>query len=252
VNDRYPGDHQAIRRAWAPHVPGTPCARCGVPIAPGQAWDLDHDDDRAGYRGPAHASCNRRAGGRLGVARRAARRHARTERITRMTAECVLGVEISEQRHRTAVCAAAELPDGMVAVELVVYLVGADAVSAILELREARTVLAVVVDPHAPAATLIRPLTDAGVKVTEPASSDLVVAHGDFLDGLAAGRLRHAGQPELTAAVRHAGPRRLGGAEALERRGNPVDVSPAVAAELAVWGLAHRPAPPPTPWVMYA
>lgn len=38
------------------------CSRCGSWIQPGTAWDLDHTDDRLGYAGPAHASCNRRAG----------------------------------------------------------------------------------------------------------------------------------------------------------------------------------------------
>lgn len=35
------------------------CARCGNQIKPGQAWDLDHSNDRTGYLGPSHAGCNR-------------------------------------------------------------------------------------------------------------------------------------------------------------------------------------------------
>jgi hypothetical protein len=30
----------------------------------GQQWHLDHNDDRTGYRGPAHARCNTSAGGK--------------------------------------------------------------------------------------------------------------------------------------------------------------------------------------------
>ena len=60
-----------------------------------------------------------------------------------------------------------------------------------------------------------------------------------------AGRLRHTGQTELTAAIRHGEQRRLGGATAWERRGTAVDVSPALAAEIAVWMLQHAPAPIP-------
>jgi hypothetical protein len=33
-------------------------------ILAGQEWHLDHNDDRTGYRGPAHALCNTSAGGR--------------------------------------------------------------------------------------------------------------------------------------------------------------------------------------------
>jgi hypothetical protein len=61
-----------------------------------------------------------------------------------------------------------------------------------------------------------------------------------------AGRLRDTGQPELTAAIRYGQQRRLGGASAWERRGAPVDVSPALAAEFALWALLnvehHMPA----------
>jgi hypothetical protein len=57
----YGNQHQAARRRWAPRVAtGTiRCARCGQRIRPGQPWDLDHTDDRRGYRGPSHLSCNR-------------------------------------------------------------------------------------------------------------------------------------------------------------------------------------------------
>jgi hypothetical protein len=108
-------------------------------------------------------------------------------------------------------------------------------------LRDERNVLVVVVDEHSHAATTIRPLETAGVKITRPASADLVCAHGGFLDALRAGRIRHQGQPALTTAMRHLEQRRLGGSTAPERRGAPVDVAPAVAAELAVWGLENAP-----------
>jgi hypothetical protein len=37
------------------------CSRCELPIVTGQRWDLDHRDNGAGYRGPSHQDCNRRA-----------------------------------------------------------------------------------------------------------------------------------------------------------------------------------------------
>jgi hypothetical protein len=36
-----------------------------------------------------------------------------------------------------------------------------------------------------PGATLIKPLTDAEIAVTQPSTSDIAVAHGTFLDELA-------------------------------------------------------------------
>ena len=41
------------------------CWRCGLPIHPGERWDLGHDDaDRAIYRGAEHARCNRASASR--------------------------------------------------------------------------------------------------------------------------------------------------------------------------------------------
>jgi hypothetical protein len=62
--------HQRNRSRWARVVVGGAVARTrwGPSIARGEAWDLDHRDDRSGYLGPAHASCNRRAGALLKVA----------------------------------------------------------------------------------------------------------------------------------------------------------------------------------------
>ena len=64
-------DHQRTREDWRPYVEAgyVDCAapRCLQPerrIRPGQAWDLDHDDDRTTYRGPAHEACNRSTSGR--------------------------------------------------------------------------------------------------------------------------------------------------------------------------------------------
>jgi hypothetical protein len=37
------------------------CSRCGKLIAPQENLDLDHTDDRRGYRGPSHRRCNQRA-----------------------------------------------------------------------------------------------------------------------------------------------------------------------------------------------
>lgn len=64
----YGAEHDRTRRAGLSAAYGQTCSRYGVdPLCPGpmlrgQALDLDHTDDRQGYRGFAHAACNRRAG----------------------------------------------------------------------------------------------------------------------------------------------------------------------------------------------
>jgi hypothetical protein len=206
-------------------------------MLPGQPLDLGHTDDRAGYSGMEHARCNRQAGARLGNERRRRRR----ERTTSMVTEVALAIEISQDRRHTSIVAAGHLDGGQVAINLVEYLTGTNPVPAVLELRQQRTVLAVAVDPMSPAATTIRLLEEAGVAVTQPNLSDLRVAHGLFVDMANTERIRHPSQPLLTTAIRHLEQRRAGGADAPERRGSPVDVSPAVAAELAVWGLLRAP-----------
>jgi hypothetical protein len=62
----YGGKHQELRKAWVRIVGAGEawCSRCGKWIDPESAWDLDHEDDRNGYRGPAHRACNRATAGR--------------------------------------------------------------------------------------------------------------------------------------------------------------------------------------------
>jgi hypothetical protein len=56
--------HRAARARWRSLVErgAACCARCGQRIVPGSAWHLDHADDRSGYLGVSHASCNLAAG----------------------------------------------------------------------------------------------------------------------------------------------------------------------------------------------
>jgi hypothetical protein len=239
---RYGGEHQALRRAVTPYAVGSVCVRCGRPILPGQPWDLDHTDDGAGYLGASHRRCNRSVGGRLGAA---LQRAARKERTNVMLAECTLGVEIAEARDHVSVAAAGWIDGGFILAELAAYATGTDPVVEVLRLRGERTVTAVALDPRSPAATALGPLIAAGVEVTKLSTHDVAVAHGEFVDAVRAGVLRHTGQEQLTAAIRHGEQRRLGGATAWERRGLPVDVSPVLAAEVAVWMLRHAPAPIP-------
>jgi hypothetical protein len=93
--------------------------------------------------------------------------------------------------------------EGIVLVDLLAYLTGAQATSTFLRLHKTRTVQSVVIDAHSPGATLIKPLTDAAVTVTRPSASDVAVAYSRFLDGLATGRLSHALGAPGRRGVRH-------------------------------------------------
>ena len=61
----YGHTHAKLRKRYASRMAqgeAFPCTRCHRVVMHGMAWDLDHDDTRQGYLGPAHRSCNRRAG----------------------------------------------------------------------------------------------------------------------------------------------------------------------------------------------
>ena len=62
------------RAYWRPRLP-LPCRRCGRPVLASQRWHVGHIRDR--YAGgsdattnqwPEHATCNERAGGKVGAA----------------------------------------------------------------------------------------------------------------------------------------------------------------------------------------
>jgi hypothetical protein len=154
-----------------------------------------------------------------------------------VSGECTFACEISEDRKRCSIVAAGREQGGTrIVVDLVWYDHPRDAVTRLAALGVKHDPVATVVDPRSQAGTLIRPLAEAGMFVTQPATADVACAHGEFLDAVNDGRLVHLNQPPLTAAVQAAQQRPLAGAQALERR-VPVDQSPLVAAELACWAF---------------
>jgi hypothetical protein len=159
-----------------------------------------------------------------------------------MPTEAAYGIEISTDRTHTSVVEAGRGADGRIVVKLAGYFNGTDHAGVIRDMvtdRPKREVLAVILDPRSPAATLLDPLEALGVEVTEASTHVVAASHGDFSDLLKAGKLAIEPHPALTAAARHAMTRPLSGAEALERRKPAVDTSSIVASELAVWAVLH-------------
>lgn len=153
-----------------------------------------------------------------------------------MAEPCTLGAEISEDRGRCAVAKAWRESAHRIAVKVVWRgspLVAPEVMDA---LYMADDPVDVALDPRSQSATLCAKLGEHGILVKRLVAEDVAVAHGEFMDLITGGGLRHFGQTELTAAARAAQQRPLSGAQALDRRVG-VDQSPLTASEFAVWAL---------------
>jgi hypothetical protein len=92
----------------------------------------------------------------------------------------------------------------------------------------------VVLDPSSPAGSLITSLEEVGIRVEQVTARQYAQACGAFFDAVDNRELRHLNTPELLAAVRGAVKRPLGEAWAWDRKHSGVDISPLVAATLAL------------------
>ena len=153
-----------------------------------------------------------------------------------MSGEVAFGAAISEDRQRASVVLARRGESGRIVVDLVFYDHPRLVVDRMAALSAEHDPVAVIVNPKSQSGTLVKPLSEAGVWVTESSAPDMAVAHGVFLDLVADGQLEHLGQQPLTDAVRAAQQRPLSGAKAWEPR-IATDQSPLVAATLAAWGF---------------
>lgn len=95
---------------------------------------------------------------------------------------------------------------------------------------------AIVVDPSGPAGSLIGDLERAGLDILAPSMRESAQACGQFIDAFDNDHIVHFGDAALTSAVAAAVQRPIGDAWRLARRSVTADISPLVAAVLAVWG----------------
>lgn len=95
----------------------------------------------------------------------------------------------------------------------------------------------VLYDEKSPAAALVSQVERAGVQLTPVQGPEYAAACQVFFDSVNQATLRHGGESELTAAARGAARRPLGDAWAWSRKNSAVDISPLVAATLALRGV---------------
>jgi hypothetical protein len=148
--------------------------------------------------------------------------------------------DVSPDR-RTAIVAAGMNLEGRMMVEVVAAGSGTGwLVDRLATLTARHEVVEVVCDGFGPSGSIARRVEDAGVLVRRLNAGEYTQACGLFLDQVGEKTLRHIGQTELDAAVRGARPRPLVDRWAWSRTRSNVDISPLVAATLAVWSAAEN------------
>lgn len=98
----------------------------------------------------------------------------------------------------------------------------------------------VALDLGSPASVLADDFRVFSITTTNPSARDVAQACSGLLDGLIRRSVWHAANPTLDAAVKGASRRPMGDAWAWSRKNSLVDISPLVAATLALW-LAAKP-----------
>jgi phage terminase large subunit-like protein len=167
----------------------------------------------------------------------------------------VLGADVAVDRSAAAVVACWPDLEGTPTLEVVAYGPGTDWVAGrLLELHAAHGSPVVLDGGTGPASTVVDQLRTAEqlptwVRAVTP--REYTTACAQLLDGIGDRTVRHRGDPALDAAVGAAARRTVGEGWAWSRRLPTTDVSPLIAASLALFGDRHRPPNPVRP-VAYA
>lgn len=150
-----------------------------------------------------------------------------------------LAFDISPERH-ASILAAGRNDRGMFGVEVVHSRSGTGWVAErMAELYREHEVAEVVCDGFGPSAAIARLIDEAGITVRRLDSGDYGKACGFFVDAVGEKTVRHIGQQELDHAIRGAKARPLVDRWAWSRTKSTVNISPLVAATLALWS-AHE------------
>jgi hypothetical protein len=149
-----------------------------------------------------------------------------------------MAFDVSPER-RTSIALAGRNQNGDFHVEIQECKAGTGwVVDRLVEMVERGDPELVVCDATGPASSLLVALGEAGVTVETVNATEHGQACGRLVDMLADGTLAHLGSAELRDAVRGAKARPLGDAWAWSRRNSSVDISPLVAATLALGAAA--------------
>lgn len=148
-----------------------------------------------------------------------------------------LAVDVSPDRRISSVAFAGQRADGAWHVELDEQRNGTGwLVQYLVERCERNPIRTVVIDGASPANSIVDDLKQAGINVSTTTAREMAGACGQFYDGVMDAWLHHIDQPQLNLALSVARKRSLGDAWAWNRKNAASDITPIVAATLALWG----------------
>jgi hypothetical protein len=151
----------------------------------------------------------------------------------------VLAFDVSPERH-ASILASGRSDRGPLMVETVSANHGTGWLdNKLIDLYRSHEVAEVVCDGYGPAAAIANRVDQAGIKVKRLNGEDYGKACGFFVDCVGERNMRHLGQPELDNAIKGARARPLVDRWAWSRTKSTVNISPLVAATLALWS-AHE------------
>jgi hypothetical protein len=156
----------------------------------------------------------------------------------------VFTYDVSPSRSSASISVAGIRPDGLAHVETVQHDRGTGwVIPRLVELVGKHEAAKVFCDGAGPAGALIPDLEKKKIEVEALTAQDYARACGGFFDGVEQRTLRHLGTPEIRSAIKGAATRPLGDAWAWSRKNSGVDITPLVAATLALWGTVTAKAP---------
>jgi hypothetical protein len=151
------------------------------------------------------------------------------------------GFDVSPER-RTSIAAAGRNQDGRWHVEVIEKLPGTGWLpTRLYDLVVAHEPQAIVADKIGPGASTISKLEDLGVPVTLMDGAQHAQSCARLVDAVAEDNLRHLGSLDLLNAIRAASTRQLADRWLWSRRNSTVDISPLVAATLALSAAMGQP-----------
>ena len=146
-----------------------------------------------------------------------------------------IALDVTPSRSMASIAAAGRRADGVAHVEVIGNRPGTSwVVDWFAADDRAARYKSVVIDPVSGANSLVPELRRLGLNIIEVGARQVVAGCGNFYDLATTHRLRHIDQVPLNAAIAGAKKRNLGDAWAWHRRDTSVDVSPLVAATLAL------------------